>query len=279
LPPQPTVVQVSKGYKFLEGPVWLADQERLFFSDMNFSGSGPDGVPPSTIYRLTPPDTVEVFTSDIHSNGLALDANGQIVACTHDQRSVSRVDPITAARSTIADSYMGDAFNSPNDAIVRMDGTIYFTDPTWQLGNRPQEIAFKGVYRIATDASVHLVSDDFGSPNGIALSPDEATLYVADDAKGHIRSFSLASDGTTSGGQVFATVGGIDGMAVDCAGNIYASSHQGIIVLDESGSEIGTIPVGQKPSNAAFGGKDRKTLYITTSSALYSIALNVPGLP
>jgi len=279
LPAQATATEVAGGYKFLEGPVWLADAGVLFFSDMNFSGSGSDGVPPSTIYRLTPPSTVDVLTTDVHSNGLALDTDGSIVACTHDQRSVSRVDPTTAARTTLAATYEGDKFNSPNDAIVRGDGTIYFTDPTWQLGNRPQEIAFKGVYRIDTGGNVHLVADDFGSPNGIALSPDETTLYVADDANGHVRSFAVAADGATSGGEIFATVGGVDGMAIDCAGNLYASSHQGIMVFDAAGKQLGTIAVGQKPSNAAFGGPDRKTLYITTSNALYSVALNVPGLP
>jgi gluconolactonase len=223
---------------------------------------------------------VTVFSSSIDSNGLALGIDGSIVACTHDERSVSRVDPVTQARTTLASAYMGKKFNSPNDAIVRSDGTIYFTDPTWQLGNRPQEINFKGVYRVDPQGEVHLVSDDFGSPNGIALSVDESTLYVADDQNGHVRSFDVATDGSTSGGDVHVpNVYGVDGIGVDCADNLYLTSHQGVIVTDASGQSLGTIQVGQKASNVTFGGADRKTLYITATNTLYEITMKVPGLP
>jgi gluconolactonase len=276
---------IQDGFHFLEGPVWIDNPRALdqplgwlFFSDMIFAAAGPDGVPPAVIYRHG--DVIEPFIDPIGSNGLAVDREGSLFAATHDERSVSRIDLATKARTTIASTYGGDAFNSPNDLVVRSDGIIYFTDPTWQLGNRPQEIPFKGVFRIAPGGTeVSLVADDFGSPNGIALSPDESTLYVADDSNGQIRAFSVASDGSTSGGEVLVTVVGADGMAVDCAGNLYVSSNQGIRVFGSDGTDLGTITVGKKPSNAAFGGADRTTLFITAQDALYSVDLAVPGLP
>lgn len=281
----PTATLVESGFHFLEGPVWIdnpgaLDQPLgwLFFSDMQFGAAGPDGVPPAVIYRLG--DGIEPFLDPIGSNGLAVDRERRLFAATHDERSVSRIDVATKERATVISTYEGNAFNSPNDLVVRSDGTIYFTDPTWQLGNRPQEIPFKGVYRVApgSDDAV-LVADDFGSPNGIALSPDEATLYVADDSNGQIRAFAVATDGGTTGGEVLVTVPGADGMAIDCAGHLYVSSNQGIRVFEPGGTELDTIAVGHKPSNAAFGGADRKTLFITAQGALYSIDLGVPGLP
>lgn len=274
--PNPTTV--AGGYDFLEGPVWVGD--RLFFSDMHFSGAGADGVPPATIYRLTPPNTVDTFLDPIGSNGLGLGVDGAIVACTHDQRSLSRIDPQTGDRTTIVGTYGGDAFNAPNDVVVGQNGTIYFTDPTWQLGNRPPEIGFKGVYRLPSGATEPvLVADDFGSPNGIALSPDETTLYVVDDSSGAVRRFAVGPDGSTTADGTVATVSGADGMAVDCAGNLYVSSHGGIAVLTSDGAMLGTLSLSPKPSNATFGGPEGRTLYVTTQTTLYAIELAVPGLP
>jgi gluconolactonase len=220
-----------------------------------------------------------VFIDPIGSNGLAIDQDGLMVACTHDQRSISRIDPISGARSTVADQWMGMAFNSPNDAVVRSDGTIYFTDPNWQLGNRPQEINFEGVYRIRPAGTPELVDDGLNSPNGVALSPDETLLYVADDSNGNVWRYDVLSDGTTGTGSMFVTVPGADGMAMDCAGNLYVTSNMGVRVFDPAGSELGSIAVGDKPSNCAFGGSDRTTLFITAQDTLYSIELLVPGMP
>lgn len=275
---------VSDGYDFLEGPVWFSELGVLLFSNMVFAQSGPDGWPPATIYRLTPPASVDVFldangNGDLGVNGLGIDHDGWLIGCTHDERSISRIDPGTLARTTVADRFEGNRFNSPNDNVVRSDGTIYFTDPTWQLGNRPQETNFKGVYRIAPDGDVLLVADDFGSPNGIALSPDETVLYVADDQNAHVRAFDVMPDGSTSGGAVFADTPGADGMAVDCAGNLYVTVTTGIAVFSPDGTALGSIDTPIKPANATFGGPDRKTLYITASSTLYRVDMAVPGLP
>ncbi len=280
MPAGATAEPVHGGHKFLEGPVWFAGRGVLLFSDMDFGGGGAENVPPSVIYQLTPPNTVTPFITQVGSNGLAVDPQERLIAATHDQRSVSRFDLGTKQRSTVVGDYMGMKFSSPNDVIVRSDGTIYFTDPTWQLGNRTREITqFKGVFRVPPGGSAELVSDKVGSPNGIALSPDETALYVTDDSVGAVLKFTVAADGTTSGGGKIADVGGADGMAVDCAGNLYVTANEGIKVLTASGAPIATIAVPQKPNNCTFGGGDQKTLYMAGRDTLYSITLAVPGLP
>lgn len=280
LPNDKTAQLVAGGYHFLEGPVWSTELSVLFFSDINFGAADSNGVPPSIIYRLPAgSSSPEVFIDTIGCNGNAIDQNGFLVSCTHDTRSVSRIDPVTKQRTLIADKFEGKAFNSPNDAIVRSDGTIYFTDPSWQLGTRPAEIGFKGVYRIDPQGNVTLVSQGLVSPNGAALSPDEQLLYVADDNTGNVHRFDVASDGTTSGGSVFVNVSGADGMAVDCAGNLYVTAQGGVRVFEPSGNELGTISVGEKPANTTFGGVDHTRLFVTAQTGLYAIDLLVPGLP
>jgi gluconolactonase len=231
------------------------------------------------VYQHTPPSAFVSFLTGLGSNGLAIAPDGTLVACTHDTRSVSRFNLDTKQRTLVVDTYEGKHFNSPNDAVVRSDGTVYFTDPDWQLGNRTAEMGFKGVFRVPPGGAALLVADNITSPNGIALSPDEATLYVTDDSSGAVRSFAVAADGSTSGGTPIATVGGADGMAVDCAGNLYVTSNQGIVVLDSAGGQLTTIAVAQKPNNCTFGGSDRRTLYMAGRDTLYSVRLDVPGLP
>ncbi|MGE0323480.1 MAG: SMP-30/gluconolactonase/LRE family protein [Polyangiaceae bacterium] len=280
LPADKSAKLVAGGYHFLEGPVWSTELSALFFSDMNFGASDSQGVPPSIVYRLAAgSSSPEVFIDTIGCNGNAIDQNGFLVSCTHDTRSVSRIDPVTKQRTLIADKFEGKAFNSPNDAIVRSDGTIYFTDPSWQLGSRPAEIGFKGVYRIDPQGNVTLVSQSLVSPNGAALSPDEKLLYVADDNTGNVHRFDVASDGTTSGGDVFVAVSGADGMAVDCAGNLYVTAQNGVRVFEPNGSELGLISVAEKPANTTFGGVDHTRLFVTAQTGLYAIDLQVPGLP
>jgi gluconolactonase len=277
----PTRVTTSTGTGLYEGTVWAAAQGMLLFSDMTTDNVAP--IVPSQIRRVVPPSTVDVFVADSGTNGLALDIDNTLLGCSHKVQGIVRVNPTSGAVSTLLDTDgNGKHFNSPNDLTVRSDGTIYFTDPDYQLGSsRTSETGIKGVYRVTPSRQVVLVDGTFGEPNGIALSPDETVLYVADFPGNVIRRFTVASDGSTSGRQNFATIIAPDGVAVDCAGNLYwASNSQGVVrVFSPSGTSLGSITVASSVTNLAFGGSDRKTLYISAGRALYSLALNVPGYP
>jgi gluconolactonase len=271
---------MQNGFVFIEGPVWIAEQGVLLFSDMDFGAPDMGMGPPARIRRLTLPSTFDVFVENGNSNGLALDLEGEVLACTHDQQTLSRYDSTTAARTTLSTlRYNGLRFNSPNDLTVRSDGTVYFTDPDWQLGSRASETNATNVYRVTPSGTVELVTSELDKPNGIALSPDEATLYVG-SAGSDILAFAVNPDGSVGNSRVFASAGGgTDGFAIDCAGNLYATGGSNVQVWNAAGDKLGDIAVPQGPSNAAFGGADRRTLFITAQSALYSIQLQVPGLP
>ena len=272
----------STTFGFIEGPVWIAEQGVLLFSDMDFTGGDAMG-PPARIRRLKPPTTFDDFSPSSNSNGLALSHGGSLLAATHDNQALSLFDLTTAARTKI--SVLTDAkhFNSPNDLTVRSDGTVYFTDPDWQLGPRSSETKTTGVYRVPAPLSgsatnnALLLDGSLDKPNGIALSPDERTLYVGSSGK-EIWKYLVQEDGSVGARSKFAETGGSDGFAVDCAGNLYVTSDT-VEVLAANGTKLGEITLADTPSNAAFGGADRKTLYITAGSRLYSIHLNVPGFP
>jgi gluconolactonase len=277
LPEDRAATLVTRGFGFVEGPVWVAEAGVLFFSDMDFGGGDATG-PPSVIRRmhLSGEDaTFDVLTSS-GSNGLALANDGRILAATHDVQSLSYFDTATGEREDWP-LLLGTAhFNSPNDLVVRSDGNVYFTDPDWQLGSRTSETGVEGVYRVSPSGSVSTIDDGFDKPNGITLSPDEQTLYVGGRTGGIYR-FTLDAAGVPSGKTEFAA-GATDGMTVDCAGNVYVTRGD-VIVLDASGSERGRITLDREPSNVAFGGTDRKTLFITAGDSLFRIDLNVPGMP
>ncbi len=277
----PTRVYNATGNGLFEGTVWDSNAGVLFFSNMSTGSTNP--VVPSQVQKLTPPGTVDVAVTDSGTNGLALDVDGSLLACSHKVQGIVRVNPAAGTVSTLLNTDSnGKHFNSPNDLTVRSDGTIYFTDPDYQLGSsRTSETGTKGIYRVTPARQVSLVDGTFGEPNGVVLSPDESTLYVADTTGNAIRKFTLASDGTASGKVNFATITTPDGVAVDCAGNLYwASNTPGkVIVFSPSGTQLGSITVVTDATNVAFGGTDRKTLYISAGMAIYSLALNVPGYP
>jgi gluconolactonase len=260
-----------------EGPVWVQASGVLLFSDMTFTTP----IDPSQILKLTPPSTEATFLQDSGTNGMAIDGSGIVFACSHKVQGIVKLDFSAATLSTVVDNYNGKTFNSPNDIVVRSDGTIYFTDPDFQLGSRTSATGKKGIYRVSPTAQVSLVDDTFVEPNGITLSPDESVLYVADYNGNVVRTFSVASDGSTSNRKDFVTVTTPDGFAVDCAGNLYvASGTPGVIqVYSPSGTKLGSVTVVASLSNMAFGGSDGKTLYITAGKALYSLDMNLPGYP
>lgn len=233
------------------------------------------------IYQHTPPSTFTSFRfPSSNSNGLALAPNGDLIICQHAGQ-VIRLRP-DGGTSTIAANYDGGTLNSPNDAVVRSDGTIYFTDPTY---GGTGTIGFRGVYRVAPSGSVSLVySTPNGQPNGVALSPDESILYVADSQLSEVRRFDVGGDGATSNNARFTltTAGGPsanggDGITTDVNGNLYVTTSAGVKVYRPDAGYLGRIVVPQEPANCAFGDADRRTLYITARTGLYRVRLNVPG--
>lgn len=280
-----SAVRVPGRFNFLEGPVWIADQGRLLVSDMR-PAAGPEGVQPSVIRALTPPDQFDVFVASGGSNGLALSTDGtRVLAATHDQRSVSSYNLADGSRSAVAQTFQGRRFNSPNDLTVRADGTVYFTDPNFQRGNRPDEMAGRtGVYRVSGGV-VSLVDDTIAQPNGVVLAPDGNTLYVGGNSAGKIYKYPVLADGSTGPRTEFASVSGADGATIDCAGNLYWASHSDgrIHVFAPDGRALGTVSAGTNTTNAAFGGADGRTLFVTSGTwgnfGVYQIQLNVPGWP
>lgn len=271
-----TAALVRGGLSFSEGPVWIAG--KLLFTE----------IPQNNIRELLPDGGTPVFRNNSGgSNGLAVDPQGNLVACEGGNKRVVRSLPQgNATRDPIATTYMAAAFNSPNDVIVRADGNIYFTDPFYS-GTETQND--EAVYRIASGGGVTRLAHDFTRPNGIALSPDGNTLYVVDNGAGTLLSAPVMTDGTVGAFTAMAGVGvpGGDGMAVDLAGNLYVTDNAGVDVFTKTGAKLGTVAVpGAKASNCTFGGADKKTLYITANNGnanaatgLYEMKLNVPGLP
>lgn len=266
------VEKVRGGFTFTEGPVWLAPKGVLLFSD----------IPAGTIHQLQPPATATVFRMPSgKGNGLGLDAEGRLIASEHDNRRVSRT-LADGSVVTVADRWQGKRLNSPNDNITRSDGTIYFTDPPYGVpAGQARELDFQGVFRVDPAGTLHLESRDMNRPNGVALSPDEKTLYVDDAEDGLVRKFPVRPDGSLGPPTMFvpSTGGGGDGMAMDDGGNLYVATNAGVTVYQPSGTPWGTIPIPEVPSNCTFGGPDRKTLYITARTSLYRVTLPVPGLP
>jgi gluconolactonase len=258
--------KTADGFQFTEGPVWHPDGF-LLFSD----------IPANKIYKWTTGDAIEVFRYDSgKSNGLSIDGEGRLIACEHRNRRVSRTE-MEGAVMAVCGLYRGNRFNSPNDLAIRSDGMIFFTDPPYGLEGREKEQPCNGLYRIKPGEEAVLLAGDFDRPNGLALSPDEKTLYVADSRKGHLRAYQISRDGGVKGGDVLCDVPGPDGMKVDVRGNLYVTSSDGISVFRADGTRLGAIAVPEKPANCAFGGKEMKTLFITARTGLYKVGLRYPG--
>ncbi len=263
---------VQGGFEFTEGTVWLPALSVLRFSD----------IPNSTIHELDPASGMITDWREPsgNTNGNALAPNGDIVMCEHSGRRVSRSPAAGApAPVAVATEYDGMTLNSPNDAIVRNDGTVYFTDPTYGLGGGQPDIPWRGVYRVEPSGTVSLVGDEYGQPNGIALSPDQTKLYVSDSQDGGLWVYDVAADGSTGDRTMLSDADPSDGRAVDDAGTLDMRTGAGVEVYRDDGTPWGVIAVPEQPANCTFGGADRKTLFITARTGLYRVELNVPGLP
>jgi gluconolactonase len=263
--------KVADGFQFTEGPVWNP-AGFLLFSD----------IPANQIVKSVPGAAPTAFrTPSGNSNGLTYDRAGRLLACEHSNRRVTRQEA-DGSLTVLASSYDGKKLNSPNDIVVRSDGTIYFTDPPYGIREEQKELPFQGVYKISPDGKLTLLAQDFDRPNGIALSPDEKTLYVDDSARLHIRAFDVAPDGSISHGRILAELksarqGVPDGMKVDRKGNLYVAGPGGVWVFDKRGKHLGTILMAELPANCGWGDADYRTLYLTARTGLYRIRLKIPG--
>ena len=266
--------QIATGFQFTEGPVWHPDGY-LLFSD----------IPGHRIMKWTPDGQTETFREPSGgSNGLTCDRQGRLIACEYRNRQVSRTEP-DGTVTTLASAYQGKRLNSPNDVVVKSDGSLYFTDPFYGFpADQKRELDFQGVYRIAPDGGLTLLVSDFEVPNGLAFSPDETVLYIDDSRRRHVRAFDVLADGTLANGHLFVDMaidapGVPDGMKVDTQGNLYVTGGGGIWVISPTGAHIGTIVTPELPANCAFGDSDHQTLYITARTSVYQIRLKIVGIP
>lgn len=267
--------RIATGMRWTEGPVWFPDHQCLLFSD----------IPSDRIWRWTPDGTLSLFRAPSNfANGHTRDAQGRLVSCQHGTRSVTRTEA-SGQITTLADCYEGKPLNSPNDVVVQRDGTIWFTDPTYGIlsdyeGHKaPQEQAHRNVFRLDPDGNLTAVARDLVQPNGLAFSPDETLLYVADSGASHdpdlprvIRRYRVG-DGALGEGADFVHIpcGVPDGMRVDSDGNLWTSAGDGVHCFAPDGTPLGRIAVPEVVSNLTFGGPRGNQMFITASTSVYAI--------
>ncbi|WP_299605421.1 SMP-30/gluconolactonase/LRE family protein [uncultured Tateyamaria sp.] len=278
------VERLWTGARWSEGPVWFAAGQYLLWSD----------IPNNRILRYDDTDgSVSTFRQPSNnSNGHTVDRQGRLVSCEHLARRVTRTEH-DGSITVIADNYQGKRLNSPNDVVVKSDGSVWFTDPSYGIlmdyeGDRADsEIGACHVYRVDQSGEISIADDDYVKPNGLAFSPDEALLYIADtgithDADGpkHIRRHSVNADGTLSGGEVFATCteGLFDGFRLDTHGRIWSSAADGVHCINSDGMLIGKVHIPELVGNVCFGGEKLNRLFIAGTTSLYSVFLNVNGV-
>jgi gluconolactonase len=267
--------------RWAEGPLYLPAWRQLIWSD----------IPNDRILRWDEvTGTVGVFRTPAgHSNGNTLDRQGRLVTCEQGNRRVTRTEP-DGTVTVLADQYAGKRLNSPNDSVVRSDGTIWFSDPDFGItsdyeGHRADsEIGACNVYRIdPATGDVHLAADGFAGPNGVILSPDEKRLYVSDSRTARIHMFEIREDGTLSDGKVFAEGRNdvhFDNIRFDDEGRLWAAAlDDGVHCYDPDGTLIGRLRVPEPVSNIAFGGPKNNRLFITATTSLYSLVMSVTGAP
>jgi sugar lactone lactonase YvrE len=284
--PDAPIERIAGGLGFTEGPVWRATY--LLFSD----------IPNKRIVRWRRlPEGPELTTyATGMSNGLTLDRQGRVLAAGHDGRCVTRVAD-DGTRTVLAERFEGKRLNSPNDIVVKSDGSIYFTDPpyaiqpstpgmprppAWWTAPIPgKELPYNGVYRLNPDGTLRLLVDDFALPNGLAFSPDESALYVADSAHGHIRAFDVRPDGTLTNGRIPFEMpsndpGVADGFKVDLQGNVFSTGPGGVWVYRPNGERLGRIVLPELPANLSWG-EDGSVLFLTARTSVYRLPTKTRG--
>lgn len=272
-----TPTLVSDNLLFLEGPTWSSHDNAFYFSEMNFASSQALG-PDSTIYKLVLPNALTTYLKHSGTNGLY--AKGEnLYTLNHSTQSLSKINIKSKTNTVIVNKFDGLSFSSPNDMTMHKNGDIFFTDPNWQLGERTQQMSYTGVYKLSNTGVLSLIDATLEKPNGVALSPDQRTLYVGDFSN-RVSKYTIDENGDILPREDFIKVTSPDGIKVDSAGNIYISSHsKGVInIYTPRGSLIDKIELGPNVTNLAFGGKNRKTLLITTAKGLFTLDVKVAGL-
>ena len=264
------VQKLAGDFKFTEGPVWMPETKTLIFSD----------IPAAKLMQWSAEKGVSEFRASENANGNTRDQEGRLVTCQHTGRNVVRTEK-DGKITVLVDSHDGKKLSSPNDAVVKRDGTVWFTDPPYGVPKgQSREQEGNWVYRFDPETKkTTVVSRDFDMPNGLAFSPDEKRLYIADSGKGQrVAAFDVKADGTLSA-PVWSTQGGSDGLRVDVKGNVYTTASDGVRIYSPEGKRLATIAVPEQPANCAFGGAEFQTLFITARTGLYSVPLKVAGNP
>jgi gluconolactonase len=275
-------IPLPSNFPFLEGPVWIGPQRMLLLSAWSFSDPTEGKGPPTTILKLKEGQW-SVFSpaGAIRANGMAINSCGQLFAATHDEQALSQLALVGSGRIDMTKTFQGKTFNSPNDLVIARDGTLFWTDPNYQRDQRPGQGNLTGVFRMGRDGSVALLDGARQQPNGITLSPDETKLYVG-SAEGKIFSYQIAADSSVNSASIFAEPNqGVDGLTVDCQGNIYAALHEAkeVVIYSPAGAELKRFKLEANVTNLAFGGPEQRTLFITTAGRLYQIEAPLPGAP
>lgn len=289
--PDAKVEKLAGGFQFTEGPIWRRDGS-LVFSD----------IPANTMYRWTSDGQVAEFLKPsgmdepgwpegafVGSNGLTLDSAGRIVICEHGNRRVTRLEE-NGSKTVLAERFEGKRLNSPNDAVYKSDGSLYFTDPPYGLVGREEdpakELPYQAVFRLTTAGELQMLYDGLKRPNGLAFSPDERVMYVAnsDAARKIWMRFDVRTDGSLANGEVFydataeAAEGLPDGMKVDTEGNLYCTGPGAVWVFEPGGRVLGKIVLPEIAANLHWGEADAGTLYITARTGLYRVRTRARGI-
>jgi gluconolactonase len=273
------VKQLATGFDWVEGPVWFGDANCLLFSD----------IPNNRILRWTPDHGISTYRAPSnYANGHTRDLQGRLISCEHGLRRVTRTEH-DGRVTVLADSYNGKPLNSPNDVVVKSDGSIWFSDPHYGIMTNYEGYAAVQenpcvVYRLKESRLTAMIVD-LNCPNGLAFSPDERRLYVADTGRmfsqdpQSIHVYDCASDGSLSAGRPFHTItpGCADGIRVDQEGNVWSSAGDGVHCISPDGHLMGKIFVPEVVSNICFGGRAKHELYITATTSLYRVTLNRRG--
>ena len=266
--------RLATGFVFTEGPLWHPDGY-FFFVDVRAS----------MLYRVTPGRPPEVLREKTGGgNGTTFDLQGRLVLCEGDNRRVTRT-AADGAIEILVDRFEGKRLNRPNDVVCRSDGSLYFTDPGLRVPLAERELPYAGVYRIAPDGTITLIAD-CEYPNGLAFSPDERVLYVANTRwTAYIHAIELDGGGSLVRRRIFAdmssdeTDGVPDGMKVDVEGRVYCTGPGGTWVFAPDGARLGIIRTPEVPANLAFGGPDLRTLFFTARTSVYTLRVKTPGQP